>query len=100
SPHETENLLREVLAYLQDNPLTHELKHEVCECIARHFASYSNISDTPNSNEEAYSLVETLLHCRHPLICPFGNPTMIEINSGELQKRFFPKTRNSASYSE
>ncbi len=100
SPHETESLLREVLAYLQDNPLTNELKYEVCEWIARHFASYSNISDTPNSNEEAYSLVETLLHCRHPLICPSGNPTMIEINSSELQKRFFPKTRNSASYSE
>jgi DNA mismatch repair protein MutL len=100
SPRETENLLREVLVYLQNNPQKNDLKHGVNEWIARHFAFHANISDTPDSSEEAYSLVEALLHCLHPLVCPAGNPTMIEINNSELQKRFFPKNRNSVSYLE
>ena len=46
-----------------------------------------NVEDRTDTEKMTW-LVQSLMRCDHPLTCPFGRPTYIELGRGELNRRF------------
>jgi len=79
--------IREMLDQLQKHASGKMLKDEIRKKIAL-AASESAASSHLLTLFEGQKLIEQLLKCSSPYICPRGKPIMIVINEDEIKKRF------------
>ncbi|GHB96935.1 DNA mismatch repair endonuclease MutL [Cerasicoccus arenae] len=83
-----EAFLRDLVDRLREgeiDPRRTELAHEQ---LARLAATRAVRYDDDLPEAAITKLAEQLLECRQPLACPRGRPTIVELSSGELRKRF------------
>lgn len=99
-PEQAEHLVRGMLAWLQETSSTQRAGQEGRQWIAARISTFSSQEQPVTSPENAFTLVRELLTCRSPMVSPAGNPTVVEITMGELQRRFFPQARNFADWEE
>jgi DNA mismatch repair protein MutL len=59
-------------------------EHVIAKTVCRHAVK----ANDPLTGPELENLVEDLRHCAMPYTCPHGRPTLIEMNFGELEKKF------------
>lgn len=98
--HQAEHLVRQVLAWLDTTSSSQQASQEGRIWIATQLANYHARDTLPESADSAFSLVRELLSCRSPMISPNGNPTLVEITMGELQRRFFPQSRTQSDWDD
>lgn len=90
---DSEEFVKEILALLRQGNISGEKEDLAVEHVALSAASrLRNVSKEP-SQTEIDSVLESLFACEKPLTDHKGRPTLIEINSGELEKRFQRKNK-------
>ena len=78
-------LLGDLLKQIELDKTFHE-EHARCIALAASRAAISKSKRMPL--EEAQSLMQQLMQCNTPYLCPQGKPTMIQISNEELAKLF------------
>jgi len=83
-----EEFLRDIVGLMRDGNLPETRPALARDQIAR-LAAFRAVRISARVTEvEMKALVERLMKCSQPLTDPHGRPTFIEINSGELERRF------------
>lgn len=83
-----EGFLRDLIGLMKEGNLPEDRPALARERIARLAASRAVRIGDRTSEREIHALVSRLMSCRQPLTNPRGRPTFIEIDHGELDKRF------------
>jgi len=90
---ETEEFVKEMLALLRQGSLSCDKEDLAVDRVAKNAVKTIRRPSSEPSQSEIDSLVEKLFTCSKPLTDPEGRPSLIEISSGELDKRFQRRNR-------
>ncbi len=82
------HLIHEILHSLKEYQESHTIKNEKEKFIAAAASRACVSKKSQLSLPEAQSLVNQLMKCEKPNLCPQGKPTMIEISLEEIAKQF------------
>ncbi|EDY81752.1 DNA mismatch repair protein MutL [Verrucomicrobiia bacterium DG1235] len=90
---EAEEFVKETLALLRQGSLSGEKEGVAVELIAKRAAAKLRRPGREPSQSEIDQLLERLFACEKPLTDPEGRPSLIEISTGEIDKRFQRRNR-------
>lgn len=90
---EAEEFVKEMLAMLRQGSMSGDKEDLAVEMVAKKAIKKIRRPRAEPSKDEIDSLVEKLFACDKPLTDPEGRPSLIEISSGEIDKRFQRKNR-------
>lgn len=90
---EAEEFVKETIALLRQGNVAEDKEGVAIEMIAKRAAASLRRPKVEPNESEIDSLLEKLFVCDKPLTDPEGRPSLIEITSGEIDKRFQRKNR-------
>ncbi|MDQ8181655.1 DNA mismatch repair endonuclease MutL [Pelagicoccus sp. SDUM812005] len=90
---EAEEFVKETIALLRQGNVAEDKEGVAVEMIAKRAAARLRKPREEPSASEIDSLLESLFRCEKPLTDPEGRPSLIEISSGEIDKRFQRRNR-------
>lgn len=90
---EAEEFVKETIALLRQGNVAGDKEGVAIEMIAKRAAASLRRPKVEPNESEIDSLLEKLFVCDKPLTDPEGRPSLIEITSGEIDKRFQRKNR-------
>jgi DNA mismatch repair protein MutL len=86
-PSDAESFLRDILGALRDGRMPHGNEVVARDALAR-LAAAKAVRLPPAGEAECRTLVESLFETQAPLTSPAGKPTLVELGSSELDRRF------------
>lgn len=90
---EAEEFVKETLALLRQGTMRGEKEGVAVEMIAKRASDRLRRPSKEPSPAEIDALLDRLFTCEKPLTDPEGRPSLIEISSGEIDKRFQRRNR-------
>ncbi|MDQ8184050.1 DNA mismatch repair endonuclease MutL [Pelagicoccus sp. SDUM812002] len=90
---EAEEFVKETIGLLRQGNVAEDKEGVAVEMIAKRAAAKLRRPREEPSSSEIDSLLETLFNCEKPLTDPEGRPSLIEISTGEIDKRFQRRIR-------
>lgn len=90
---EAEEFVKETIALLRQGNVVEDKEGVAVEMIAKRATAKLRRPKEEPSASEIDSLLEKLFNCEKPLTDPEGRPSLIEISSGEIDKRFQRRNR-------
>ncbi|MBC2605734.1 DNA mismatch repair endonuclease MutL [Pelagicoccus albus] len=90
---DAEEFVKEILALLRQGSLSGQQEGVAVEMIAKKAASKLRRPNKEPSESDIDSLLDKLFACEKPLTDPEGRPSLIEITTGEIDKRFQRRNR-------
>lgn len=92
---DSEEFVKETIAMLRQGNLSGAQEGVAIEMIAKKAANQIRRPSKEPSHSDIDSLLEKLFTCEKPLTDPEGRPSLIEITSGEIDKRFQRRNRRN-----
>ncbi len=90
---EAEEFVKETIALLRQGNVAEDKEGVAVEMIAKRAVAKLRRPKEEPSSSEIDSLLDKLFGCDKPLTDPEGRPSLIEISSGEIDKRFQRRNR-------
>ncbi len=90
---EAEEFVKETIALLRQGNVAEDKEGVAVEMIAKRATAKMRRPKSEPSSAEIDTLLERLFACDKPLTDPEGRPSLIEISSGEIDKRFQRRNR-------
>ncbi|MDQ8200611.1 DNA mismatch repair endonuclease MutL [Pelagicoccus enzymogenes] len=90
---DAEEFVKETIALLRQGNVAEDKEGVAVEMIAKRAVAKLRRPKEEPSSSEIDSLLEKLFSCDKPLTDPEGRPSLIEISSGEIDKRFQRRNR-------
>ncbi|MGQ9580513.1 MAG: DNA mismatch repair endonuclease MutL, partial [Armatimonadota bacterium] len=87
-PSEAESTLRDIIAELVDLSVARHLIVRPDQVLITVACKMAIKAGKKLSDREMAQLIDDLLNCENPFVCPHGRPIMVSLSSWELDRKF------------